>query len=618
MRILFFSDWRLQPMEWVDRLIDEAEPVDVILYGGDDTGRFGGTYSREDHGWVLEVLRSGPRQPEDLIQALSHQLGRPPVGDPFVHEGDWQNPLRLLGAFRSIEEGNVFHKMARRARYGVGAVIGNDCYPEDRHLLGPAPVYDLHREPLRIEEWGVVGVEGALVSTTAKGVPVNNIGWVRHDDSMVYDHLDRAVAKLKVDPRHLIVVSHTPPRGCLDVGLRFGCEHLGSPELARFISANSPALVLCGHCHSHGGRVQQVGDTWVVNAASSDNNPKDARAAIIDLDDGHPPRITWVPPRAFGIVAISGIGPAREKKLRDAGITTTDELMGSSVEQLKEAGLGKALAARLVAKGEAERRGRPVWLPSHRESVPADIVLFDVETGLGVGAPHEPWMIGAKAPGAAVAQWIAVEERRKSRKLMLEAFLALVADHGNTVCSWSGSGFDDGAIENGLERWHRRGLPVWDKVHKLDLKTIMYRSLEFPNSWSIKAVSEFLGFAPDESPWDGFAVGLAYELHRQLGEPLDVPSIAAYNVTDVQALAYVYQWYRDSLLSAEAIASARAPKRPRAWTPERLNQLAAGLKAGLAPREIQIDGVTSKQIQDKIRYAQRASTSPTWLRKLVK
>src|SRR5260370_24533613 len=40
LRIFFFSDWRIQPIEWVEAMLADAEPIDLIVYGGDDLDRF--------------------------------------------------------------------------------------------------------------------------------------------------------------------------------------------------------------------------------------------------------------------------------------------------------------------------------------------------------------------------------------------------------------------------------------------------------------------------------------------------------------------------------------------------------------------------------------------------
>jgi Icc-related predicted phosphoesterase len=40
MRILAFSDWRVQSVESIFQFVEKIEPVDLILYAGDDIGRF--------------------------------------------------------------------------------------------------------------------------------------------------------------------------------------------------------------------------------------------------------------------------------------------------------------------------------------------------------------------------------------------------------------------------------------------------------------------------------------------------------------------------------------------------------------------------------------------------
>lgn len=39
-RLLFFSDWRIQPLELAESMVRSAGQVDAILYGGDDVVRF--------------------------------------------------------------------------------------------------------------------------------------------------------------------------------------------------------------------------------------------------------------------------------------------------------------------------------------------------------------------------------------------------------------------------------------------------------------------------------------------------------------------------------------------------------------------------------------------------
>ena len=148
----------------------------------------------------------------------------------------------------------------------------------------------------------------------------------------------------------------------------------------------------------------------------------------------------------------------------------------------------------------------------------------------------------AVSDGAEVKQWAVPEEDRKRRRAMYREFLAYVrARPEYTLCSWSGSNFDERAVEAGLARWDRRRLPEWNAVPKLDLLRALKRCLVLPvASWSLKEVAAWCGFAYT-TDLDGFEVGLHYEEYRAFGEPLPIEEIARYNVEDVRALACVAQ-----------------------------------------------------------------------------
>lgn len=68
-------------------------------------------------------------------------------------------------------------------------------------------------------------------------------------------------------PRGAVLVSHSPPRGALDVSS--SGHSLGSESVRRAIEEKRPALVVCGHVHASGGRSAWLGETAVVNAGPS-------------------------------------------------------------------------------------------------------------------------------------------------------------------------------------------------------------------------------------------------------------------------------------------------------------------------------------------------------------
>jgi len=65
-------------------------------------------------------------------------------------------------------------------------------------------------------------------------------------------------------PKNTILISHSPPKGILDVSSNG--QHLGSIAVKETIEKKSPRLVVCGHIHESCGKIEKYGSTVVVNA----------------------------------------------------------------------------------------------------------------------------------------------------------------------------------------------------------------------------------------------------------------------------------------------------------------------------------------------------------------
>lgn len=65
-------------------------------------------------------------------------------------------------------------------------------------------------------------------------------------------------------PSKAVLVSHSPPRGTLDLSSRG--ESLGSVAVRETIECANPLLVVCGHIHGCGGQIAMIGSTHVINA----------------------------------------------------------------------------------------------------------------------------------------------------------------------------------------------------------------------------------------------------------------------------------------------------------------------------------------------------------------
>jgi Icc-related predicted phosphoesterase len=91
------------------------------------------------------------------------------------------------------------------------------------------------------------------------GIPVTPFG------AWSYDFTEEQAAELLADcPAGCVLVSHSPPKGVVDVSSQGKC--LGSAAVRDAILRLQPLLVVCGHIHGSAGRQAFCGVTPVVNA----------------------------------------------------------------------------------------------------------------------------------------------------------------------------------------------------------------------------------------------------------------------------------------------------------------------------------------------------------------
>ena len=135
----------------------------------------------------------------------------------------------------------------------------------------------LTETPLQVKDFSFVGTSGTLPLLLTNRVGLN-------------EKKRLAALPCPMDPNTILVV-HTPPKGACDrVGKK---THTGSRNLARFIQAASPSLVLCGHIHEDFG-LSLLHKSTVVNCAIAGPGPKSG--AIIDLEKNEAPRVNLLQP----------------------------------------------------------------------------------------------------------------------------------------------------------------------------------------------------------------------------------------------------------------------------------------------------------------------------------
>jgi hypothetical protein len=306
-KILAFSDWRIQPLGMLTDIVMEHKP-DAILYAGDDIGRFIQPTSPlllKTSNNLLQLsypeLKFLPSEHDKLIsikaiKALQKvQIKKSDIQEKFgvtfyylygnddpvlLHNGIYYTRIHN-GKFSIASTGSIYSiDEDEKGRITTKSVDTLDLYLsrlEHKFLKHPEPTDDtVNTEPSGIyarmnPSIGYFEILKSGEKVTATGIACG-YGFT---------------TKLKNRPTTYtdIFLSHLPPLGTLDLSRRFGIGHIGSKELLKSIKKFKPKLVICGHSHLWGGQISYLGETAVINVSSHDNNPCCGNYALIETKD---------------------------------------------------------------------------------------------------------------------------------------------------------------------------------------------------------------------------------------------------------------------------------------------------------------------------------------------
>lgn len=475
MRLLCFSDWRVQPIEEVYRFLHNLkDKPDFILYAGDDLAR-------------------------------------------FADEGT-----------------NHFSEMAQYTKQQhVLAVAGNDDFPEVKIVLKSKNVHDLHNSPFVYQNFAFMGVEA---STSGPAL-------LQHSEDEVERHLRKQVKTAK--DKTLIVLSHSPPYGTLDLGIRFarpedGVSHIGSTALRDFAMRFSPQLVVCGHCHSQGKLASNLGKVKIVNVSSHDMPGSEGNFAVINI--GSPGCVevefhdTTEQIASSSLLNLHGVGPAVEEALSEASIKTIDQLVKASNlhEIAGSCGIPIPTLSRLKAKAKSLIE-REIYKIKDLRPIVGDVIFFDIETDI---ACERVWRVGVLR-GTEFHKFYA--DSLEQEKEMLGSFLEYLSHNQEAkLVSFSGVSFDRNVIEKALRRLRLDFRSFLSHIH-VDICQQVKECFIFPNqSYALKDLASFLGYKFKYPELCGLLVALEYHRHIQDKTPLD-PKLFEYNEDDVRALPFILE-----------------------------------------------------------------------------
>ena len=171
-------------------------------------------------------------------------VGRSKNFDVMIGAGDFATARRGLGPVIDI--------LAAIAKPTVLVPGNSESHEELRDACRNWPAAQvLHGTSVSIDGQKFFGIGG--------GIPVTPFG------SWSYDFTEaQAGQMLAACPPGGVLVTHSPPKGCLDIASN-GAS-LGSTAIRAAIERTKPVLVVCGHIHACGGRHEMLADTAVVNA----------------------------------------------------------------------------------------------------------------------------------------------------------------------------------------------------------------------------------------------------------------------------------------------------------------------------------------------------------------
>ena len=449
---------------------------------------------------------------------LLEQVARDVQPDLILYAGD--------DVARFGQEPNSWAPLAARTPLGLAGVIGNDCRRDHAVAFDQPGCHDLDRAPLLLDGLAILGLGGAPRDGAG------GIGYTLYSRKQAARHLERQVAA--AGRRKILLVSHAPPLGVLDVGIRYGVRSIGSSVVRDFLGRPAVRGVVCGHVHSQGGQIANLGRKVVVNIASHDSPGAPLRYAVLEWDGASfTASVCKAAAVTGGMMGVHGIGPATAARLHGHGFRNMADLLDGDGGELARV-VGVAPGRRIRAHARALREGRPVLI-APEEPFPAGALIMDVETSLRL---DDPWLVAIKPWGlAAVRQYQELNATRHDAHLT-KVGKAILRQRWSCLVQWGT--FDRGA----LERAHRRVRlvpPAWlRKDAWLDACAWLRRVVALPiGSNDLKSVAEYFKYSFAVSGVDGFTAGVLYTRYRSEGVKFDIARLRAYNRDDVIAVEHV-------------------------------------------------------------------------------
>ncbi len=527
MKILAFSDWRVQNIElFIDYLERSDEKPDVIVYAGDDLRRF----NKLEYQFLPRGLKKKTRDRLRNIDELYRKLDKKAL-ENIIQQNEIKN----------ASKNNKFEKIASYSKYGLCVVAGNDDPPYIRKAINGKNVYNIHDNPFIIDDFAIIGVEGAT----------SKIGLLLYTEQEIKNHLENKL--IQVGNKKIIIVSHSPPHKILDFAMRFGKEHIGSSSLKDFIEkyTTKVKLVVSGHVHLQGGKVEKYKNTYILNCASHDNYGAPGITALIDISHGIV-EIDWK--THYGLTMVPLVGNKRAAILKEHGITCVEQLAALSPnnkisQKVSSFYLINSYAKAIVSNEIIIKKGIKSAFDKIEDK---NVYFFDAEydpEGTSYG-PYGIFLLGWMDRNGKI-QHLFLDTPRDEKK-MLKNFAQWVESEKPLLIAYGSRSADVPHLRNSYARFKLSSNCIensffdlyWDLLYTRRQREQKY-FLPVKKPCGLKEVSEFFGYPQSELKIsDGILAPIEYEkfLKKKRGTIKEKirNDLIAYNKDDLRRTKFIF------------------------------------------------------------------------------
>ena len=389
----------------------------------------------------LRLLVCSDLRVQSLPELIAWVRRRPVPPDLIVYAGD------DIGRFRPDDDVNYWSELADCASHGLVGVRGNDDDPEWTPPIAGRRVVDLGRRSFRLGEFAFHGVEG-----TEYLPGESDIGYLLRSPSVIARDLAQRLCATPARTHILVSHSppHGVLDRAMRFSLGGGLRSIGSRAVRQAVERRRAIrLVCCGHCHLMGGQDATLRQARVVNAASHDQGGARARVAELELTHDGVTTIEWQELQlALGFEGVPELGSTRAAWFRTARIPDAKALGAASPARVaKVLRYSPRAAVPFIAAAQAVTQGEPVVF-APLAVPPGPRVLLDIETDL---AQRAVWFVGFLDEATGEFRQL-IARRDADEPAMLEALGEELARRDRPVMAWSGSRFDERVLCQAYDR----------------------------------------------------------------------------------------------------------------------------------------------------------------------